>query len=88
MIFPPILLFSSYLNVGGFKVDSAGITSAWSGIYLLLAMRRKAGGLRQRFNTRGVVRGATLGLCLFNVATGAVAYGLGKRREDGEKRAT
>ena len=88
MLFPPILLFSSYLNVGGFKVDSAGITAAWSGIYLLLAARRKAGGIRQRFNTGGLVRGATVGMCLFNVATGAVAYGMGKRREDGEKRAT
>lgn len=41
MIFPPVLLFSSYLNLGGFKTDAAGITAAWSGLYALLAMRRK-----------------------------------------------
>ncbi|KAL9097341.1 MAG: hypothetical protein Q9165_000768 [Trypethelium subeluteriae] len=88
MLFPPVLLLSSYLNVGGFKADSAGITAAWSGIYFLLAARRKAGGIRQRFGTRGIVRGATLGMCVFNVGTGAVAYTMAKRRQGGEKRAT
>ena len=41
MIFPPVLLLSSYLNINGFKTDAAGISAAWSGLYLLLAMRRK-----------------------------------------------
>lgn len=41
MIFPPILLFSSYLNINSYKIDAAGITMAWSGLYLLLASRRK-----------------------------------------------
>lgn len=41
MMFPPVLLFSSYLNLSDFKTDSAGITAAWSGLYGLLAMRRK-----------------------------------------------
>jgi hypothetical protein len=41
MMFPPVLLFSSYLNLSGYKKDSAGITAAWSGLYALLAMRRK-----------------------------------------------
>ena len=41
MIFPPILLFSSYLNINSYKIDAAGITAAWSGLYLLLASRRK-----------------------------------------------
>jgi hypothetical protein len=40
MIFPPILLFSSYLNLSNYKTDAAGITAAWSGLYALLAMRR------------------------------------------------
>ena len=41
MIFPPILLFSSYLNINSYKIDAAGVTAAWSGLYLLLASRRK-----------------------------------------------
>jgi hypothetical protein len=41
MMFPPVLLFSSYLNLSDFKTDAAGITAAWSGLYGLLAMRRK-----------------------------------------------
>lgn len=40
MLFPPILLFSSYLNLSDYKSDAAGITAAWSGLYALLAMRR------------------------------------------------
>lgn len=41
MTFPVVLLFSSYLNLSGFKSDAAGITAAWSGLYALLALRRK-----------------------------------------------
>jgi hypothetical protein len=41
MLFPPILLFSSYLNLSDYKTDAAGITAAWSGLYALLAIRRK-----------------------------------------------
>lgn len=40
MMFPPVLLFSTYLNLSGYKTDAAGITAAWSGLYALLAMRR------------------------------------------------
>jgi hypothetical protein len=40
MLFPPILLFSSYLNLSNYKTDAAGITAAWSGLYALLAIRR------------------------------------------------
>lgn len=40
MMFPPVLLFSSYLNLSNHKTDAAGITAAWSGLYALLAMRR------------------------------------------------
>ncbi|KAL1877580.1 hypothetical protein VTK73DRAFT_8489 [Phialemonium thermophilum] len=43
MLFAPLLLFSSYLNVAGFKIDSAGMTAAWSGLYVLLAARRARG---------------------------------------------
>ncbi len=41
MVFAPVLLFSSYLNLSGYKTDAAGTTAAWSGLYALLAMRRK-----------------------------------------------
>jgi hypothetical protein len=101
MMFPPVLLFSSYLNLSGYKKDSAGITAAWSGLYALLAMRRKhvsteptrdgpwLGGiltcvqrLKQKFGARGIVRGASLGLCAVNVAAGGLAYVFGKREED------
>lgn len=41
MIFPPVLLVSSYLNINGYKADAAGISAAWSGLYFLLALRRK-----------------------------------------------
>src|SRR5690242_13690203 len=40
MLFPPVLLFSSYLNLSNYKTDAAGITAAWSGLYALLAIRR------------------------------------------------
>jgi hypothetical protein len=40
MLFPPLLLFSSYLNLSGYQSDAAGITAAWSGLYALLAIRR------------------------------------------------
>jgi len=41
MLFPPILLFSSYMNVNGYKTDAAGLAAAWSGLYMILARRRK-----------------------------------------------
>lgn len=81
MLFPPILLFSSYLNVQGFKTDSAGLTSAWSAAYLVLARRRKQ-AFGSKFGARGLVRGATVGLCLANVAGGGLAYAFGRKRED------
>jgi len=44
MTFPAVLLFSSYLNLSGFQKDAAGITAAWSGLYALMALRRKQVG--------------------------------------------
>ncbi|KAK4496377.1 hypothetical protein PRZ48_012357 [Zasmidium cellare] len=83
MLFPPILLFSSYLNVQGFQKDAAGLTSAWSMCYFLLASRRKT-PIMKRFGTRGVVRGATLGLCAVNAVAGGWAYWRGTREEEGK----
>lgn len=41
MFFPPVLLLSSYINLNGYKKDAAGMSAAWSGLYMLLAGRRK-----------------------------------------------
>jgi len=79
MLFPPILLFSSYLNVRGYQKDAAGLTSAWSAAYIVLARRRKQ-PLGRKFGTRGLVRGATMALCAMNVVGGGWAYAFGERR--------
>ncbi|KAF2742574.1 hypothetical protein M011DRAFT_490526 [Sporormia fimetaria CBS 119925] len=86
MLFPPVLLFSSYLNLSSYKTDSAGITAAWSGLYAILAMRRKQ-GLRNKVTVRGVVRGSSLGLCAVNVAGCGLAYVFGKREKEAAERA-
>ena len=81
MIFPPVLLFTSYANLHGYTVDSAGISAAWSGLYLLLAGRRKQPFMK-KWGARGSVRGVTLGFCFANRVGGGVAYTLGKREEE------
>jgi len=84
MIFPPLLLFSTYLNLQGYKIDSAGTTAALSGTYLVLAGRRRM-GFMNKFGARGVIRGVTVGLCLVNLVGGGLAYGFGSRsKEDNE----
>ncbi|TKA55863.1 hypothetical protein B0A49_10203 [Cryomyces minteri] len=52
MLFPPVLLFTTYLNINGYKADSAGATAAWSGLYMILAGRR-----RQKFGAKFGARG-------------------------------
>lgn len=84
MIFPPLLLFSTYLNLQGFKVDSAGMTAAISGLYLVLAGRRRNPFI-SRFGVRGIIRGATMGLCLANVVGGGLAYAFGSRSKVDKK---
>ncbi|KAH7125127.1 hypothetical protein B0J11DRAFT_298595 [Dendryphion nanum] len=81
MLFPPVLLFSSYLNLSDYKTDAAGITAAWSGLYGLLALRRRQ-GLKNKLTLRGVVRGASLGLCAVNVAGCGLAYVFGRREKE------
>ena len=85
MIFPPLLLFSTYLNVQGYKIDSAGTTAALSGTYMLLASRRRQAFV-SKFGTRGIIRGATMGLCLVNLVGGGLAYAFGSRLKEDEKR--
>ena len=48
LLFVPAFIFSSYTNVAGHKVDAAGTSAAWSGLYMLLALRRKQVGGRAR----------------------------------------
>lgn len=85
MIFPPLLLFSTYLNLQGYKIDSAGTTAALSGTYLVLAGRRRVGFVN-KLGARGVIRGVTMGLCLINLVGGGLAYGFGSRTKEEEKR--
>ncbi|KAK5955999.1 hypothetical protein OHC33_002572 [Knufia fluminis] len=84
MLFPPMLAFSCYLNLQGYKIDSAGTTAAFSGAYLVLAGRRRL-GLMNKFGARGIIRGATQILALANVVGGGLAYGFGSRAKEDEK---
>jgi hypothetical protein len=85
MLFPPLLLFSTYLNLQGFKIDSAATTAAFSAAYLLLAGRRRLGFVN-KFGARGIIRGAAMGLALANVVGGGLAYTLGSRSKENEER--
>ncbi|PBP19517.1 hypothetical protein BUE80_DR009701 [Diplocarpon rosae] len=88
MLFPPVLLFSTYLNLSNFKVDSAGLTAAWSGLYLLLARRRKVAGanfssrLGAKIGARGLTRGSAMLLAGTNVLGCGVTYVLGDRKAE------
>lgn len=58
------------------------MTAAWSGLYMLLASRRKHRVL-QRFTPRGFIRGGAMGMAALNVVAGGVAYVFGpKGRSD------
>lgn len=83
MTFVPVLLFTSYSNLNGFKKDSAGISAAWSGLYLLLASRRRQAFMK-KWGPRGIIRGATMGLCLVNMVAGGLTYTLGDREDEEE----
>jgi hypothetical protein len=87
-LFTPPLLFASYLNLSGFTTGSAGMTAAWSGLYALLALRRRQPvSLRRRFlSVRGVVRGTAIGLGAANFAAGAWVYANGDFKRDNQAR--
>ncbi|MCJ1374273.1 hypothetical protein MMC20_005505 [Loxospora ochrophaea] len=85
LLFPPVFLFSTYLNIYDFKIDAAGLNAAWSGLYLVLAARRKQ-PLMRRFGTRGIVRGATMGLCVANLLGGGFTYAVGQRGKEEKRR--
>lgn len=69
-------------------MDSAGLTAAWSGLYLLLARRRKVAGanfgshIGNKFGARGLTRGAAIMLAGANVAGGGITYAFGRREKD------
>lgn len=84
-IFTPPLLFSSYLNLSGYETASAGLTAAWSGLYALLALRRRQ-GLRAKFSVRGAVRGGAIGLGAANAIAGGWVYINGDFKRDNEAR--
>lgn len=68
---------------------AAGISSAWSGLYALLAMRRNpaASGLRgSRFGLRGAVRGGAVALGVLNCVAGGLRYATGDYEKDEEER--
>jgi hypothetical protein len=93
LLFAPPLIFGSYLTLGGFKIDGGGIWGAWSGMYALLAWRRKPKpglgqptGLARYFSLRGVVRGAAMTLGAANCVAGLYTYATGNREEEERER--
>ncbi|KAH7257775.1 hypothetical protein BKA59DRAFT_120854 [Fusarium tricinctum] len=84
-LFTPPLLFSSYLNLSGYQTGSAGLTAAWSGLYVLLALRRRQ-PFRGRFSIRGAVRGTALGLGAANCVAGGWVYANGDFEKDAAAR--
>ncbi|KAM4060728.1 hypothetical protein HRG_014303 [Hirsutella rhossiliensis] len=84
-IFTPPLLFASYLNLAGYPTGSAGTAAAWSGLYALLALRRRQ-PLRGKFSARGVVRGAAVGLGAVNCVAGGLVYARGDFERDERER--
>ncbi|KAI1337265.1 hypothetical protein F5Y15DRAFT_157908 [Xylariaceae sp. FL0016] len=85
MLFVPLLLFASYANLQGFKIDSAGVTAAASGTYALLALRRSPGAIWRKFSVRGVVRGSAVGIGAMNTVSGGWVYAKGSTKASREK---
>lgn len=90
-LFTPPLFFATWLNLAGMPTAAAGISSAWSGLYALLAMRRDPraqAGFRgaSRFGMRGMVRGAAVGLGVLNCVAGGLRYATGDFEKDEEER--
>ena len=73
LLFPPILLGSTYLNILDLKSDSAGITASWSALYLILSQRRQQ-MLAQKLGWRGLIRGGTQATCMMNVLSCGYVY--------------
>lgn len=85
MLFPPVLLFTSYLNLQDLTRESASLSATFSGLYFLMAKRRKekvktisglsVARLRSRFfSARGLTRGAAMGVAAINCLCGGLTY--------------
>ncbi len=85
LLFAPALLFASYVNLAGYATDAAGMTAAWSGLYVLLTLRGRrrqralgAGGLLTRAWTPASLRTSTRRMDTpARRAVSTVAMGLG-----------
>ena len=81
LLFAPALMFSSYVNVAGYVIDAAGMTAAWSGMYVLLSLRRRrmpGAGFIARAWTPASLRTSTRRINTpARRAVSAVAMGLG-----------
>ena len=92
VLFTPPLFFATWLNLAGLPTAAAGLTSAWSGLYALMALRRRGGGSAvnatglRRFGMRGMVRGAAVGLGVVNCVAGGWRYATGDFEKDEEER--
>ncbi|KAI3340239.1 hypothetical protein F4824DRAFT_415487 [Ustulina deusta] len=87
LLFVPVLVFSSYANLQGFKIDSAGVTMAASGTYALLALRRKpVSGFRSKFSVKGAVRGSAIGIGVVNAVAAGWVYATGNREKEKQYR--
>jgi hypothetical protein len=79
---------TSFVSLHGYKTDAGGMLAASSGLYALMAMRRRF-RIRDRFGPRGILRGVTLGMCTVNFVCGMLVYaGKEKSPRLGEKEET
>ncbi|RYP51662.1 hypothetical protein DL768_003060 [Monosporascus sp. mg162] len=86
MALAPLLLFSSYANLQGFRKDSAGITAAASGTYAVLALRGNKRRSWPLLSIRGAVRGAAVALGFANAVAGGWVYATADRESEKRER--
>ncbi|SPO03328.1 uncharacterized protein DNG_06010 [Cephalotrichum gorgonifer] len=87
ILFVAPLLFSSYVNLAGYTTDAAAMSAAWSGLYALLAMRRRQEWTK-KFTIRGGLRGLAVGLGAVNFVCGGWVWLRGDKAADKEERET
>ncbi|KAH0543648.1 hypothetical protein FGG08_002086 [Glutinoglossum americanum] len=84
LLFSSVLGLSSCLSFSGYHIDAAGISAAWSALYIIAASRRKQNFIG-KFSRAGVLRGMTVGACALNVLAGGLAYAFGQRSKEDER---
>ncbi|MBE3045242.1 hypothetical protein IMZ48_22355, partial [Candidatus Bathyarchaeota archaeon] len=85
ILFIAPLLFSSYVNLSGYTSEAAAMSAAWSGLYAVLAMRRKQ-GWGKKLSVRGGVRGVAVAMGLANLVAGGWVWARGDRAAEKEER--